>query len=106
MSEAFLQMAGVFSQLEHALICARVRSGVENARAKGRKIGRPQITKGSIPTVFHRHYPVYKSGNINVSGLVRVCDLSRTTVYKNIELLEVLNREQVFDLLPCCCYNR
>ena len=35
MNEAFLQMAGVFSQLELAMIRARVRSGMENARAKG-----------------------------------------------------------------------
>ena len=35
MSEAFLQMAGVFSQLELAMIRSRVRSGMENARAKG-----------------------------------------------------------------------
>ena len=39
MSEAFLQMAGVFSQLELAMIRARVRSGMENARAKGVSIG-------------------------------------------------------------------
>jgi len=45
MSEAFLQMAGVFSQLELAMIRARVRSGMENARAKGRQIGRPQVSK-------------------------------------------------------------
>ena len=87
MSEAFLQMAGVFSQLELAMIRARVRSGMENARAKGRKIGRPQITKDSIPAVFYRHYPAYKSGSLNVSELARVCDLSRTTVYKYIGLL-------------------
>ena len=35
MSEAFLQMAGVFCQLELAMIRERVRSGMENAKAKG-----------------------------------------------------------------------
>lgn len=88
MSEAFLQMAGVFSQLELAMIRARVRSGIDNARAKGRRIGRPQATKESIPTSFLRHYPAYKNGSLNVSEFARVCDLSRTTVYKYIELLE------------------
>lgn len=34
MSEAFLQMAGVFSQLELSMIRMRVRSGMANARAK------------------------------------------------------------------------
>jgi len=88
MSEAFLQMAGVFSQLELAMIRARVRSGMENARAKGRRIGRPQMTADSIPAVFLRHYPAYKSGQLNISELARVCNLSRTTAYKYIGLLE------------------
>ena len=57
MSEAFLQMAGVFSQLELAMIRSRVRSGMENARAKGRQIGRPQITVDDLPSGFLRHYP-------------------------------------------------
>ena len=88
MSEAFLQMAGVFSQLELAMIRARVRSGMENARTKGRKIGRPQTTIDQIPSGFLRHYPAYKSGHLNLSELARVCDLSRTTVYKYIDLLD------------------
>ena len=88
MSEAFLQMAGVFSQLELAMIRARVRSGVANARAKGRPIGRPQTTRDNIPAIFLRHYPAYKSGQLNISELSRVCDLSRTTIYKYISLLE------------------
>ena len=88
MSEAFLQMAGVFSQLELAMIRARVRSGMENARAKGARIGRPQATADDIPAVFLRHYPAYKNGQLNISELARVCDISRTTVYKYIGLLE------------------
>lgn len=88
MSEAFLQMAGVFSQLELAMIRERVRSGMANAKAKGRQIGRPQATKDSVPAVFLRHYPAYKSGQLNLSEFARVCDLSRTTVYKYISLLE------------------
>lgn len=88
MSEAFLQMAGVFSQLELAMIRARVRSGMANAKAKGVKIGRPQATVDDIPSGFLRHYPAYKAGNLNLSELARVCDLSRTTAYKYIDLLE------------------
>ena len=88
MSEAFLQMAGVFSQLELAIIRQRVKSGIDNARAKGRKLGRPQTTKDDIPSSFLRHYPAYKSGCLNLSELARVCDLSRNTAYKYISLLE------------------
>ena len=88
MSEAFLQMAGVFSQLELAMIRERVRFGMANAKAKGKQIGRPQTTKDSIPAIFLRHYPAYKNGQLNISELARVCDLSRTTVYKYLSLLD------------------
>lgn len=88
MSEAFLQMAGVFSQLELAMIRSRVRSGMENARAKGKQIGRPQMTVDAIPTVFLRHYPAYQKGQLNLSELARVCGISRTTAYKYLALLK------------------
>ena len=88
MSEAFLQMAGVFSQLELSMIRARVRSGMENAKAKGKQIGRPQVTSDDVPSGFLRHYPAYKRGQLNVSELARVCNISRTTAYKYINLLE------------------
>lgn len=88
MSEAFLQMAGVFSQLELAMIRERVRSGMANAKAKGKQIGRPQVSRDDIPATFLRHYPSYKNGHLNLSELARVCDISRTTVYKYISLLD------------------
>ena len=88
MTEAFLQIAGVFSQLELSMIRERVRSGMANAKAKGKQIGRPQVTKEDVPAIFLRHYPAYKSGHLNITELSRVCDLSRTTIYKYISLLE------------------
>ena len=88
MSEAFLQMAGVFSQLELSMIRERVRSGMANAKAKGKQIGRPQTTKDNVPAIFLRHYPAYEAGHLNISEFSRVCDLSRTTTYKYISLLE------------------
>lgn len=88
MSEAFLQMAGVFSQLELAMIRERVRSGMANAKAKGKQIGRPRLTVEDIPANFIRHYPAYQKGQLNVSELARVCDMSRTTVYKYLSIMK------------------
>ena len=87
MSEAFLQMAGVCSQLELAMIRARVRSGMANAKAKGKKVGRPQTTKDDIPAVFYKHYPAFSAGKMNLSELARICNLSRPTVYKYLKLI-------------------
>ena len=88
MSEAFLQMAGVFSQLELAMIRERVRSGMANAKAKGKQIGRPRLAIDDLPANFLRHYPAYKKGQLNVSELARICELSRTTTYKYISIIE------------------
>ena len=87
MSNAFVQMSGVFAELELGMIRERVKSGMANAKAKGVRIGRPPLTKDDIPQVFYRHYPAYKNGQLNVSELARVCDMSRTTVYKYIQIV-------------------
>ena len=52
------------------------------------KIGRPQTTLDDIPANFLRHYPQYKKGVFNLTELARLCDISRTTAYKYIRLLE------------------
>lgn len=88
MTKAFLQMSGIFAELELSMIRARVKSGMAAARAKGRQIGRKPTSKADIPAAFYRHYPAYASGQLNVSELARVCGLSRPTVYKYLRLIE------------------
>ena len=88
MTNAFIQMSGVFAELELRIIRERVKSGMANAKSKGVKLGRPQTTKDQIPQIFYRHYPSYKSGSLNLTEFARVCGLSRTTVYKYVGLLE------------------
>ena len=88
MTNAFIQMSGVFAELELRIIRERVRSGMRNAKAKGAQIGRPHITANDIPVNFLRHYPSYKTGAFNLTELARICNISRTTAYKYISLLE------------------
>lgn len=87
MSQAFIQMSAVFAELELSILRARVRSGLANAVEKGRKLGRPQTTKDDIPAIFYKHYPAYVAGNMNISELSRICNLSRPTVYKYLKLV-------------------
>ena len=88
MTNAFIQMSGVFAELELRIIRERVRSGMANAKAKGAKIGRPQTTIDQIPSGFLKHYPAYMSGQLNLTELSRLCRLSRTTVYKYMDILK------------------
>lgn len=88
MSEGMLKMMGVFSELERNIISQRVKSGIKNAVAKGKVIGRPQTTADNIPAIFYKHYPKYKSKEINKKEFSRLCNLSYPTIYKYLELVE------------------
>lgn len=87
MSQAFIQMSAVFAELELSIIRSRVKSGMANARSKGKHIGRRPTSKDDIPPIFYKHYPAFVSGQMNVSEFARICGLSRPTVYKYLKLL-------------------
>ena len=87
MTNAFIQMSGVFAELELRIIRERVRSGMANAKAKGTPIGRPRTTKENIPAIFYKHYPSYASGSMNVSEFARICKLSRKSIYKYLGIV-------------------
>lgn len=88
MTEGMLKMMGVFAEMERNMISQRVKSGMQNAKAKGKTIGRPVVTSDDIPTIFLKHYPKYKNNQINVSEFARLCSMSRNTIYKYIRLIE------------------
>ncbi len=88
MTKAFLQMAGVFAEVEVSMIRARVKSGVENARAKGKTLGRPKTTKENIPEVFYKHYPLFKSKAINKGEFCRLCGFTYATIDKYLRIVE------------------
>lgn len=92
MTEGMLKMMGVFSELERNMISQRVKSGMDNARAKGKTIGRPRTTADDIPSIFYRHYPKYKNGEINKKEFSRLCDLSYPTIYKYLDMVEGGNK--------------
>ncbi len=88
MTEGMLKMMGVFSELERNIISQRVKSGMENAKAKGKTIGRPATTAEDIPNTFYKHYPKYKKGEINKKEFSRLCNLSYPTIYKYLGIVE------------------
>lgn len=88
MTEGMLKMMGVFSEIERNITSQRVKSGMQNAKAKGKSIGRPSVTADDIPSVFYKHYPKYQKGEINKKDLSRLCALSYPTVYKYLRMIE------------------
>lgn len=89
MTKAFLQMSGVFAELERDMISARVKSGMQNAKAKGSKIGRPKTTAERIPECFLKVYPRIKTGQISKMEAHKITGLSRVSIDKYIKLSEM-----------------
>lgn len=88
MTKGMLMMWGVFAEMERDIISQRVKSGMDNARAKGKKIGRPPVTTENLPLKFLQYYPIYKRGELTITDFAGILHCSRTTVYKYLTLYE------------------
>jgi len=87
MTMAMFQMMGIFAQLEREMTVDRIKSGLENARAKGRKLGRRKITVEDLPPKVIEFWPMYEAGEISKSVYASMCGVSRPTIYSYIALL-------------------
>jgi DNA invertase Pin-like site-specific DNA recombinase len=50
--KALFQMMGVFAEFERAMIRERVNAGLARARAQGKRLGRPRITKAKESRIY------------------------------------------------------
>ena len=88
MTKGMLMMWGVFAEMERDIISQRVKSGMVNARAKGKKIGRPKISASTIPKKFWEYYGLFKEGRISITEFSKLMESSRTSVYRYIRIAE------------------
>lgn len=88
MTKGMIQMWAVFSEMEKDMIKQRVKSGMENARAKGKRLGRPELTQEKIPDNFYKYYAMHKNGDFSISEMARVLDCSRSRIYRYIKCVE------------------
>lgn len=94
MTMATIQLMGVFSQLERDLLSERVKSGMRNAKAKGKQIGRKVVDSISdIPSEFIRYYDLYSKGIINKTTLSKLSNVSFPTTTKYINIIENNNHK-------------
>ena len=87
MTKGMLLMWGVFGEMERDITSQRVKSGVANARAKGKVIGRPKLKPENIPKEFWRAYYLYNSGEISITDMANLMNCSRTTVYSYMKIV-------------------
>ena len=87
MTKGMLMMWGVFAEMESDIISARVKSGMANAKAKGKVIGRPKVDNTNLPINFLKYYPMYHKKEINITEFSRLAEVSRKSIYKYLDIM-------------------
>lgn len=76
------------AQQEREKIVARINQGLDAARAKGKKLGRPQA---ELPENFIKEYGKFKQGrygDMTSTGFAKMFGIGRATLYKYINIYE------------------
>lgn len=81
---------GSLAEFERELIRERTIAGLEAARARGKKGGRPQgLSKKALATA-HSAELLYKEGKLSVSEICEQLSITRATLYKYLRFRNVL----------------
>ena len=86
MTQGMLQLMGVFAELEKNIISQRVKSGMANAKAKGKQIGRPISNK--VPKKIIDLQDLYLAGTITKKDYATIAGVSRPTLDRYLKILE------------------
>jgi len=70
-----------FSQFERELIVERTKEGLENAKEKGRRGGRPRLNKRQIDAAIK----MYESKSYSVKEIEDVIGISKSTLYRYLK---------------------
>lgn len=97
---AMIQMLGVFSEMERNIISQRVKSGMENAKARGSKMGRETGSILKLDEKFKYYYKQHLENpkQMTKSEISRILGLSRVTINKYESLIKE-NPDQYPDLI-------
>ena len=79
MGKMVFTVLGAVAELERSLIVERVKAGLRNARAKGRRLGRPRI---SVPTAKIQEL---RSEGLTLRDIAKRCRISKTTVIRALQ---------------------
>ena len=83
-----LMMLGLINEIQRLLIVSAVKEGLAASRERGIIGGRPRTTMDNIPEVFFKYYAMYKNHQINKVEFSRITGLSRSSIYKYIDIIE------------------
>lgn len=78
--KAMLRMLFVLAEMERDIIAERTRAGLQAARARGRKGGRPRKNQAQIDKAIK----LYESKQYSVKEIADMTGVSKTTLYREL----------------------
>ena len=84
-----IMMLGLINEIQRLLIVSAVKEGLAASREKGIVGGRPKTCRENIPDIFYKYYPMYKNGQLNKVEFSKITGLSRSSIYKYIDIVEI-----------------
>ena len=79
MGKMVFTVLGAVAELERSLIVERVKAGLRNARAKGRRLGRPRVSVSAIKIQELR------AEGLTLRDIAKRCRISKTTVIRALQ---------------------
>lgn len=80
-----IEVLGTIAEQERETIRKRQAEGIESAKAKGKKLGRPALT---FPANWNEVYSVWKAGEITAKVAMERTNTKRTSFYKLVNMTE------------------
>ena len=80
-----IEVLGTIAEQERETIRKRQAEGIESAKAKGKKLGRPALV---FPQNWNEVYSAWKAGEITAKTAMEQTDTKRTSFYKLVNMTE------------------
>lgn len=90
MGKAMFGMIGVMAELERDMIRERTQAGLEAARARGRKGGRPRMNQKKVKAAL----ALYDSKEHTVAEITEQTGVSKALLYKELKRRKQENKEE------------
>lgn len=74
-------------KLEREVNSRRIKNGVARRKENGKTIGRPPITYDTLPDKVKKFFSVYESGEIGQAQYAKMCNVSRPSIIKYINII-------------------
>ena len=80
----FFQLIAMLAEFEHNIISERTKAGLEAARARGRKGGRPKLKADAVKIAIAKQ--LHASNSTKVKEICHTLHISKATLYQYLKM--------------------